>query len=130
MSTKSKGTNAERELIHKFWANGFAAIRSAGSGSMRYPSPDILASKNNKVIAIECKVTSDNHKYLEKQEIVDLVEFCRLFSAIPYIAVKFNREGWFFLRIQDLKETDKSFMVDLDLAKYKGMLFETVIGFH
>jgi len=130
MSTKSKGTNAERELIHKLWANGFAAIRSAGSGSMRYPSPDILASKNNKAIAIECKVTKDTSKYLEKQEINDLLEFCRLFNALPYIAVKFNKEGWFFLRIQDLKETDKSFMVDLDLAKYKGILFETLVSFH
>ena len=35
MSTKSKGTNAERELIHNLWANGYAAIRSAGSGSMK-----------------------------------------------------------------------------------------------
>lgn len=130
MSTKSKGTNAERELIHKLWANGFAAIRSAGSGSMRYPSPDILASKNNKTIAIECKVTADLYKYFEKREIADLVEFSRIFNAEPWIAVKFNREGWFFLKIGDLKQTEKSFMVDLNLAKSNGVVFETLVSFH
>ena len=51
MSTKSKGTNAERELIHAFWGKGYAAIRSAGSGSMKYPSPDIIAAKKGKRFA-------------------------------------------------------------------------------
>ncbi len=39
---KSKGSAAERELIHKFWANSWGAIRVAGSGSSQFPSPDIL----------------------------------------------------------------------------------------
>ena len=76
MSQKSKGSNAERELIHKFWANGFAAIRSAGSGSMKYPSPDILAARGDRVIAIECKITQNPYKYFEKQEIIDGDTYC------------------------------------------------------
>jgi Holliday junction resolvase - archaeal type len=40
---KSKGSKAERDLIHLFWSKGFAAMRAAGSGSSQHPSPDILA---------------------------------------------------------------------------------------
>ena len=47
MSLKSKGINAERELIHKFWGVGWGAVRVAGSGSMRYPSSDILAANRS-----------------------------------------------------------------------------------
>jgi Holliday junction resolvase len=127
MSTKSKGTNAERELIHKFWANGFAAIRSAGSGSMKYPSPDILAAKEGRVVAVECKITKDQSKYFERDEIDDLRAFALIFNAEPYVAVKFKGESWYFLELSDLKETNKSFMVDSDLAKQKGKLFEQFI---
>lgn len=127
MSQKTKGSNAERELIHKFWANGFGAIRSAGSGSMKYPSPDILVAKNGRVIAIECKVTQNLYKYFEKREINDLKEFSKFFNAEPYVAVKFKGEGWFFLRIDRLKEKGKSFMIDLELAKGVGVLFESFI---
>jgi Holliday junction resolvase len=127
MSTKSKGTNAERELIHKFWANGFAAVRSAGSGSMRYPSPDLVVAKEGKIIVIECKVTKELYKYFAKEELEDLKEFSFFFKAEPYVGVKFNKEGWFFLRPCDLIEKEKSFMVDLGLAKNKGVLFEKLI---
>ena len=81
MSRKSKGINAERELIHKFWANGWAALRSAGSGSMRYPSPDIIAAKINRRIAIEAKVSAEESKYLGKEEVEDLKKFSVLFNA-------------------------------------------------
>ena len=127
MSTKSKGTNAERELIHNFWANGFAAIRSAGSGSMKYPSPDILAAKKNRILAIECKITKKENKYFEKKEIVDLLKFSKMFGAEPLIAVKFKGFDWFFLRVGNLKETEKSFMINVNLAKEKGKSFENIL---
>ena len=38
MSLKSKGSNAERQLLHMFWDAGWACLRSAGSGSMNHPS--------------------------------------------------------------------------------------------
>ena len=57
---KKKGTDAERDLIHIFWKNGWAAVRIAGSGSMKYPSPDILAGKNGTLYAIECKTTKSS----------------------------------------------------------------------
>src|SRR3989344_2985518 len=47
MSVKQKGSKAERELLHMFWAKNFATIRSAGSGSMKYPGPDLLVGKKD-----------------------------------------------------------------------------------
>ena len=127
MSTKSKGTNAERELIHKLWASGYASIRSAGSGSMKYPSPDILTSKNGRILAIECKITKNKSKYFEKREIDDLKKFADIFGAIPYIAIKFKGEDWFFMIINDIKKTDKLYMINIELAKNKGFLFNQII---
>lgn len=94
---------------------------------MKYPSPDILAAKNGRVIAIECKITRNPYKYFEKQEIRDLKEFSRIFKAEPYIAVKFKNKEWFFFDIDKLKEKGKSYMVDLDLAKNSGVLFESFV---
>ena len=63
MSRKSKGINAERELIHLFWkTNSWTAVRIAGSGSSKYPCPDILAANISRKIAIEAKSTKDKNK--------------------------------------------------------------------
>jgi len=127
MSRKTKGINAERDLIHKFWGVGWAAVRVAGSGSMKYPSADVLATNKIRRLAIECKTVKKKIKYIEKAGIEQLKEFAELFSAEPYIAVKFDKKEWLFLAIEDLEETEKSFMVTLEKAEIKGLLFEEVI---
>ncbi len=128
MSRKSKGMNVERELIHMFWATKYwVAARCAGSGSMRYPSPDIIASDGKRVLAIECKSSKKNYIYLTKSEINDLTKFAKLFRAIPIIGVRFNREGWSFVKIKDLDETEKNFVVSLKKAKEKGLSFNELI---
>ena len=91
MSRKSKGINAERDLIHKFWANKWASVRIAGSGSMRYPSADILATNKLRKLAIECKTSKDASKYIEKEDIEQLREFAELFNSEAYVAVKFSK---------------------------------------
>jgi Holliday junction resolvase len=128
MNTKAKGTGAERELIHLFWASSWAAVRIAGSGSMKYPSPDVLASNKRRKIGIECKTTKSSYQYLAKDEITGLQAFCRLFGAEPWIGVKF-KSSWYFLSLDDLKETQKNFVVSQDLAKQKGLTFNELVGF-
>ncbi|MCK5282296.1 MAG: Holliday junction resolvase [Nanoarchaeota archaeon] len=128
MSRKSKGINAERDLIHKFWANGWAAIRVAGSGSTRYPSPDILAGNGVRRLAIECKCTKDNVRYLTKEEIRELIEFSRIFGAETWIAIKFNKTGWYFLSLEDIKETKNNYVITDEIAKNRGLLFEELTG--
>lgn len=127
MNTKGKGTNAERELIHKFWQNGWAAIRAAGSGSQKYPSPDILAGNNLRNLAIECKSIAASSHYFPKEEIGALKQFASIFNAEPWVALRFKREGWFFISLDDLKETNKAHSITLKTAKIKGFSFSELI---
>src|SRR3989344_1051118 len=124
MSLKSKGINAERELVHMFWAKEWACLRIAGSGSNRYPSPDVLVSNKLRRLAIECKTTKEQKKYFDKNGIMALKKFADVFGAEPCIAVKFKGHEWYFIPTEDLKETGKGFMVDSGMAKSKGLLFE------
>ncbi len=129
MSRKSRGINAERDLIHKFWASGWAAVRSAGSGSSQFPAPDVVAANNIRKLAFEVKLTTDSKKYLTKREVNELVYFSEKFGAEPWIAVKFFHEPWFFLSVEDLEDVGKSFLVSIEIAKNKGLLFEELIDF-
>jgi holliday junction resolvase Hjr len=127
MSRKSKGINAERDLIHKFWGNNWAAIRVAGSGSSSFPSPDLLAGNRIRKMAIECKVTKEDKKYFSMEDIEQLKTFSDLFGAEPWIAVKFGKESWFFINLEDLEKTPQGFMISVAIARNKGLLFEEIV---
>lgn len=111
---KGKGTKAERELLHMFWRNNWACTRCAGSGSMQYDSPDLIAGHGEKKICIECKSTSSNIQYFSKEEIFSLRSFCHLFGAEPYVGVRFDNKPWVFCRINKLKETKRFFCLSED----------------
>jgi len=129
MSHKSKGINAERELIHKFWAaKDWSAVRVAGSGSMKYPSGDILATNKLRMLAIECKTCIDESKYIPKEDLEQLKKFADIFGAEPWVAIKFKGYDWFFISLEYMTETDKSFAINVDTAKSNGLLFEEMIG--
>jgi Holliday junction resolvase len=128
MSSKSRGINAERDLIHKFWQEGWAAMRAAGSGSSQFPSPDVLASNNVRKVAIECKLTTASRQYFSKQEVKELLYFSEKFGAEPWFAVKFFREEWFFFTVDDMKETDASYVVSVAQAKSRGVTFTDLVA--
>jgi Holliday junction resolvase len=126
--SKRKGMNAERELIHKFWAiNGWFALRVAGSGSMRYPSPDIVAGHHSTKILLECKATKGPAIYVPHEEIDDLLAFARRFGANAYIAARFDREPWSFIPLQDLRLTDKNYVFSQKMA---GLSFDELVHKH
>lgn len=128
MSRKSKGINAERDLLHKFWSVGsWSAVRVAGSGSMRYPSADILASNKLRKLAIECKTCIDEVKYLPKEDVDQLKAFADIFGAEPWIAIRFKGCEWYFISLDDMPETENSFIIDISTAKNKGLLFEEMV---
>jgi Holliday junction resolvase len=128
MGAKSKGTSAERELVHLFWAQDWAASRVAGSGSIKYPVPDILAGKNKRLLAIECKTTKDDNQYLTKEEVADLKTFASITGAEPYIAVRFAREEWRFLSPGELDVTPSQFVVSKKLALEHGRRIADVLA--
>ena len=127
MSKKSKGINAERELIHLFWANDWAACRIAGSGSMKYPSPDVIAGRKGRKLAIECKATGASSKYISKEEIDELHRFAEMFLAEPWIGVRFSKKEWYFIRTEDLRDSGKNVVIDKNLVINKGFLFSEMI---
>lgn len=124
MKTKAKGSNAERELLHMLWDTGWAVIRAAGSGSIPLPSPDLIAGKAGRTLMIECKVTASSIQYFDIIEIQELEECAKRFGAEPWVAVKFNREGWYFVPTTNLENTPQAKRVAKEHAKIVGFTFE------
>ena len=123
MSLKGKGANAERELIHLFWSNGWVSVRVAGSGSMQYPSPDVLASNGKRILAIECKTSKNDSKYIDKAQIDDLKIFASDFKAEPWVGIRFARTDWYFLKPEEAEITPKNVLITKALAELKGKSF-------
>ena len=130
MNRKAKGTNAERELLHMFWDSGdWIAMRAPSSGAIKYPCPDLLVGNLSRKLAIECKITKNTKQYLTNKEVLELKEFSKIFGAEPWVAVKFSNVNWFFLNIDDLDETEgKNYVITIQSAKRKGLLFEELSG--
>jgi len=101
MKVKKKGTNAERELVHMFWKAGWAGVRVAGSGSIGYPSPDVIVGNGARRLAIECKATKDRKKYFQRKEILELLEAVS-FILSPYIYYQ-NEPGPIVMHVQNSK---------------------------
>jgi Holliday junction resolvase len=123
MSNKAKGSKAERELYQMFIDNCYRAVRVAGSGMMDNTSADLIAGKTGKKYAIECKSTKQPIKYITKAQIEDFLIFSEVFDLTPVIAVRFNREGWFFFNPSELNVTEKNLAISLEEAKLKGKRF-------
>ena len=128
MSVKQKGSKAERELLHMFWNTGkWAALRSAGSGSMKYPGPDLIVSNKLRRLAIECKSSKDKKIYLNNYDIKQLKDFCNIFGAEPWFAVRFARKDWLFLSLEDIEKTENGYVIDSKVAERRGLLIDELI---
>jgi len=126
MGNKEKGANAERELLKMFVEAGYMAVRVAGSGMLPEPSCDLLAGKGEKKWAIECKTCKGSKKYLDKEQIKRFRYFCKIFGLEPLLAIKFNRQGWFFLHPEKLERTGKGLAISLEAAR-RGLSFAQLV---
>ncbi len=95
---------------------------------MQYPSPDVLASNGSRILAIECKTTRGESKYIEKQQIADLELFAKDFRAEAWIAIKFLRTQWYFISLENVEQTNKNYLVTKSLAELKGKTFTQLLG--
>lgn len=128
MSHKSRGSQAERDLVHRFWAAGWAAFRAAGSGSNQYATPNVIAGNAARKVAIEAKITTSDVKYYSKKEVDELVAFCNRFGCEAWVAVRFFRKSWRFIAIEDLRKTENSYVISLEDSERKGLTFEQLIS--
>ncbi len=126
MSNKEKGANAERELLHKLVDEGYMCVRIAGSGLLPEPSCDLIVGKFNKKFSIECKSVKNHIKYLDKEQIERFIIFSEIFGLKPLLAVRFNRQGWYFFEPENIKKTEKGLAVSIELAQEKGKRFGEV----
>ena len=120
---KQKGSKTERELYQMFVDNNFRAVRVAGSGAMINTACDLIAGKKGQKYCIEVKSSKKPSKYISKQQIEEFMIFSEIFGLKPIIAVRFNREGWFFLSPKQMKNSGKNWCITLDSARVKGKRF-------
>lgn len=127
--SKAKGSRAERELFHMLWKEGYAVVRSAGSGSTSQPAPDLLASNGKKTFALECKSIKGEKKYFSSQELEQLQIFSSTFGAESYIAVRFDNKGWFFIALEKIpKSKGEQYVVSFSQLQKEGLTFEELLG--
>lgn len=124
MSNKSKGSNAERELVKKFTENGWRALRVAGSGVNDDSPCDMIAAKaGKKAYTVEAKSSKQTRIYITKAQISDFMTFSKILGLTPVLAIRFNRQGWLFLDPKFLGDTGKYWVVSLKNAQENGKRF-------
>jgi Holliday junction resolvase len=130
MSANRKGDRRERELVNELDAAGFAVMRAPASGSATERDlPDVLAGNGQKFYAIEAKSSAGDPIYLSGEEVESLVYFARNFGAKARIAVRFDREDWYFFHPGDLHVTDGgNYRVKKETALADGEDLDELVG--
>ncbi len=118
MYTYKKGYRAEKELIKLLTSLDYAVLRAPKSGK---DTIDIIACKRGQIFVFECKFWKSRVGITDRQ-LNSLIDFSEKAGAIPLIALKYENEGWRFLRAEDVQENngtvsdellkEKSFSVD------------------
>lgn len=128
MSNKDKGSKAERELYDMFVSDNFRAVRVAGSGMMENTACDLIAGKKGRKYCIEAKSSKSPVKYITKEQIESFIIFAEIFGLKPVIALRFNREGWFFIHPRELEDSGKNWVITLEKARKRGKRFLQFFG--
>ncbi|AFK17911.1 nucleoid-structuring protein H-NS [Haloferax mediterranei ATCC 33500] len=130
MSSNRKGDRRERELVNELDEAGFAVMRAPASGSATTRElPDVLAGNGEVFYAIEAKASSGRPIYLSGEEVEALIYFSQNFGAKARIAVRFDREDWYFFHPGDLYVTDGgNYRVKKETALSEGEDFESFTG--
>jgi Holliday junction resolvase len=89
---------------------------------------DLIAGKKNRKYCIEVKSSKKPYKYISKEQMSNFIVFSQIFKLKPVIAIRFNREGWFFLNPEDLDDKKKSWGIKLDRCRVKGKRFGQCFG--
>lgn len=123
-----KGANAERELMQILYAKGFALLRAAGSGVNPLDCPDVIALKDGRILAFECKAWNATSLALSKEQFEGDVEWCKRAGAEFWIAWRMPREDWLFLKPQDFRFSGKNYLTTQTEAREKGILLDALMA--
>jgi Holliday junction resolvase len=119
-----KGARSERELINTLYEKEYSVMRSAGSG-VNSLSPDIIAFKSGKGFAFECKAWNKDRLAIEPDKFEVLKKWESNTGMDTMIAWRMNGKGWFFIRLDEMKKTPKSYSV----TKKSALEINRRIGF-
>ena len=128
MAHYAKGANAERELIHTLSDMGFAVLRVAGSGVSPLPSPDVVALKDGRILAFECKAWKGNYLAIPCVTMNDETNWAKTAGAEFFIGWKIPREGWLFVKVSHFHNAGKNFMISIEEAKKNSVSLQTLTG--
>ncbi|MFP3214934.1 MAG: Holliday junction resolvase Hjc [Candidatus Micrarchaeota archaeon] len=126
MNRYVKGARGERELLAKFAELGYSVMRSAGSG-VNSISPDIIAIKSGKGFAFECKAW-ETSVAIEQEKYNVLKNWENNTGLKTFIAWRMNGKGWFFIPIDKLRQTEKSYRISKKEAFEHGMSMEQILS--
>ena len=130
MAANRKGDRRERELVNELDAAGFAVMRAPASGSATERDlPDVLAGNGEQFYAIEAKSSAGDPIYLSGEEVESLIYFARNFGAKARVAVRFDREDWYYFHPGDLHVTDGgNYRVKKETALADGEDLDELVG--
>lgn len=128
--SSSKGGRRERELVNLLYDAEFAVMKAPASGAATNRElPDVLAGNGSRFYAIEAKASNGNPIYLSGEEVESLIYFAENFGAEAWIAVRFDREDWYFFKPDELYQTDGgNYRVKKETAIENGTDFEEYTG--
>ena len=130
MGGRSRGYEAERELVRKLWRRGFAVVRGPASGAKvrKAVYPDVVAIKNRHVLVFEVKKRSRLESiYLDKEQVAKLREFARRAGGDAFIAIKISGMPWRFVSVERLVDTGGSYKVSHEEIE-KGLSFNDLMA--
>jgi len=103
-----KGYAFERQLKKDLESKGWSVIRSGGS-----KKPDMIAAKDGRRIVIECKSTSKDAIYVEKEEVKKLRDVACAFGADCLYAIKKDKRGFSLVDLSQFSEKGSSYFISL-----------------
>ena len=122
----SKGARGERELLAILHENKYAVMRSAGSG-INSISPDLIAIKEGKGLAFECKAWDSTSISIPHEKYESLLEWERNTFMPMLIGWRMNAKGWYFIKLSELTKTEKSYTVTMKNAMAINRRIEAII---
>jgi holliday junction resolvase Hjr len=128
MTRYNKGASAERELIKELFAVGFSVTRVAGSGVNPLPCPDVIALKNGKILAFECKAWNGKYLAISKESMEEEQSWADIAGGEFYVAWKIPREGWLFVQKKHFHLANKNYMISLHSAKANSTKLNVILG--
>lgn len=122
-----KGARSERELLAAFRGRNYSVMRSAGSG-VNSVSPDLIAFRNGKGLAFECKAWNGGSVSIPIEKFDLLKEWEMNTGMDTYIAWRVNGRGWFFIRLGEMSLAEKNYTVTAKRAAMINRRLEHLLG--